>query len=459
MQQRKLEILARLVVVTSLILVAVAMSASSAQAAPPKPLAKNIIIMIADGSSYNQNLAADLYQYGKTGLQPWEAFPFQFAVSTYSADGWGYDPALAWSNYDYVKTRYTDSAAAATAMACGVKTYDAAIGVDVNRNPVPNILEKAESRGKSTGVVTTVELSHATPAGFVAHNVSRDDYAGIANEMILSSATDVIMGAGNPWFDNSGKPVGTPNTYKYVGGQATWDALNAGPVGGDADGDGDADPWTFIQKRGDFQALMSGPTPERVLGVAQVYETMQERRAGAVLAAPYVVPLTESVPTLEEMSKAALNVLDNDPDGFVLMIEGGAVDWAAHSNYPGRTIEERIDFNHAVEAVLGWVQRNSNWGETLLIVTGDHETGYLWGPGSGVPATWVPLVNNGAGVQPGMQFDSPNHTNSLVPLWAKGDAGRLFRPYATHTDPVRGLYIDNTNIANVMFRTLAPTIP
>ena len=89
------------------------------------------------------------------------------------------------------------------------------------------------------------------------------------------------------------------------------------------------------------------------------------------------------MPTLTEMSLAALNVLDNDPDGLYLMIEGGAVDWAAHANQSGRMIEEAIEFERAVEAVLDWVQTNSNWGETLLIVTGDHETGYLTGPDSG----------------------------------------------------------------------------
>jgi alkaline phosphatase len=430
----------------------VAASTPGAHAAPKKPLVKNIIIMIADGSGYNQNDAATLYEYGTTGVQPWEAFPFQFAVSTYSADGWGYDPALAWSDYGYVKTGWTDSAAAATAMATGIKTYDAAIGVDPNGNQAPNVLEKAEEHGKATGVVTTVPISHATPAGFVAHNVYRDNYAEIAREMVLESGADVIMGAGNPRFDDDGKPVATP-VFDYVGGHTTWDALVAGTAGGDADGDGDADPWTLIQARSEFQALATGPTPGRVIGVAQVHQTMQLTRSGDVLAAPYVVPLNEGVPTLAEMAKAAINVLDNDPDGFLLMIEGGATDWAGHTSRPGRLIEERIDFNHAVEAVLDWIQHSSNWGETLLIVTSDHETGYLWGPGTG-PAGWVPLVNNGAGLQPGMQFDGPDHTNSLVPLWAKGDAGRLFREFAVNSDPVRGLYIDNTNIAAVMFHAL-----
>jgi alkaline phosphatase len=89
-----------------------------------------------------------------------------------------------------------------------------------------------------------------------------------------------------------------------------------------------------------------------------------------------------------------------------------------------------------------------------MVVTGDHETGYLTGPGS--DPTWQPLVNNGLGVLPGMEWHSPNHTNSLIPLWAKGDAGRLFRGYADQVDPVRGPYVDNTELAQVLFQLLEP---
>ena len=400
--------------------------AAAAPSATAKPLAKNIIVMISDGWGYNHLEAASYYEYGKDARQIYNRFPFQWAMSTYSYYC-SYDPALAWSDFTYVKSCYTDSASAATALATGIKTYDAAIGVDINGNPVPNALELAEQKGKATGVVTSVEWTHATPAGHVAHNVHRDNYAQIGQQIVNVSAADVVMGAGHPWYDANGMTKATP-TFNYVGGPATWDALVAGTAGGDADGDGIADPWTLIQTRAEFQALMSGPTPDRVLGTAQVYQTLQQGRSGNAFADPYVVPKIETVPTLTEMTVAALNILDNDLDGLYLMVEGGAVDWAAHANQSGRMIEEAIEFERTVEAVVDWVQKNSNWGETLLIVTGDHETGYLWGPGSSL--TWTPIVNNGAGNLPGMQWNSPNHTNSLMILSAKGDAARLFRPYA-----------------------------
>ncbi|MHC5074167.1 MAG: alkaline phosphatase, partial [Planctomycetota bacterium] len=409
-------------------------TATSAFAKSKKPLAKNIIVMISDGWGFNHLSAASYYEYGKDARQIYNRFPFNYAMSTYmayyadeSCYGHGYDPAFAWYDFEYVKSCTTDSAAAATAMSTGVKTYGGAIGVDLNKDALENILEAAEEMGKKTGVVSSVEFSHATPAAFVAHNENRNNYAEIAQEMIYDSAADVIMGTGHPWYDADGQMKSSPNTFKFVGGETTWDDLVAGTAGGDADGDSIDDPWLLIQTRAEFQTLASGPTPKRVIGVPQVYHTLQQRRSGDPHADPYIEPFIDTVPTLEEMTKAALNILDDDTDGLFLMVECGAIDWASHSNQSGRMIEEQIDFERAVEAVNEWVKKNSNWGETLLIITGDHETGYLTGPGS--DPTWEPIVNNGAGNLPGMEWHSTNHTNSLMVLSAKGNAARLFHEY------------------------------
>lgn len=427
-------------------------TAEAAAKTPNKPT-RNVIVMISDGWGYNQIAATDYFTGEK---QAYENFPVKFAMSTYSVK-W-YDPLAAWTDFSWVKTGATDSAAAATAMASGEKTYDAAIGVDLTGARLDLVTEYAEEAGKATGVVSSVEFSHATPAGFVAHNVSRNNYAAIANEMINDSATDVIMGCGAPDYDDSGNAYGatiTESRAKYVGGLSTWaDITDDGRVSGaDADADGFADDWTVIRDRGQFQTLAEGETPERVLGIPRVYTTLQQARGGDGKATPFTVPLTETVPTLGEMSKAALNVLDNDQDGFFLMIEGGAVDWAGHANQSGRVIEEQMDFNAAVEAVINWVKQNSNWGETLLVVTGDHETGYLWGPGSGTidgSATYNPIVDNGSGNLPGMQWYSGDHTNQLIPFFAKGDAGLLFKWNVDGADPVRGKYIDNTDLGDIL---------
>ena len=427
--------------------------ATGGKAATPK----NIIVMISDGCGFNHVEAASLYQHGEPDAQVYHKFPLTIAMSTYEA-GQGYDPAMAWKYFKYVMLEATDSAASATAMACGEKTYGGAIGVGIDGQKLKNVVERAEELGKATGVITSVEFSHATPAGFVAHKGNRGDYSGIANEMIKESAVEVIMGCGNPYFDKDGKALldtAKPN-YGYVGGPDTWKELVAGTAGGDADGDGKADPWKLIQKREEFQKLGEGEAPSRVIGVPQMPETLQQRRGGDAGAEPYKVPLVETVPTLVEMTNAALNVLDNDPDGFFLMIEGGAVDWASHSNQGGRMIEEEIDFSNAVKAVAEWVEKNSSWEDTLVIVTADHETGYITGPDSGVKdgkAVWNPVVNNGKGKMPGLQWHSGGHTDSLVPFYANGpeNAMKVIRSRVKGTDGKRGTYVDNTDIANSIF--------
>jgi alkaline phosphatase len=412
---------------------------------------KNVIVLISDGMGYSQLEAANLYETGARVAQPYEHFPLRAGMATYSASGNEYDPALAWSDFNYVKGGATDSASAATAMSTGVKTYDAGIGVDFHGQPVKHMMEYAEDLGKSTGVVSSVQISHATSAGFVAHNVSRNDYSGIALEMIHDSAVDVIMGAGHPLYTDNATPRTTPS-YRYIGDEATWNGLVAGTVGGDADGDGLPDAWTLVQSREEFQMMAEGDTPERVIGLPMVHSTLQQARSGNGYADPYEVPFTDGVPTLPEMASAALNVLDDNENGLVLMVEGGAVDWAGHGNQTGRLIEEQADFNAMVDVVIEWVEQNSNWGETLVIVTGDHETGYLTGPGSGQTADgaeYYPLVNNGAGNVPGVQWNSGNHTNSLIPIFAKGSASRFLRDRLSESDPVRGRYLDNTAIAEV----------
>jgi len=429
--------------------------------APPK----NIIFLISDGMGFNTMVATDYYQKGNTNSQQYQSFPVKYAMSHYpvmtggypGALQWntGYNPKAMWSNFNYALTDFTESAAAGTALATGFKTYNNSVGKDINFQNLVNLTQIAKGMNKSTGVISTVELSHATPASFVAHNLTRNNYSQIAFEMLLGSRLNVIMGCGSPDYNNSG---GTGhNTYKYVGDSLAWLGLQAGNsvfwVNGVADtvedcnGDGIRDPWTMMQDRSQFQSLMTGNTPLRVLGIPKVFETTQQSRSGDVNANPYVVPLTTTVPTLVEMTKGALNVLDNNPNGFFIMIEGGAIDWAAHANQKGRLIEEQIDFNNSVDAVIQWVNTNSNWDETMVIVTADHETGYLWGPGSGAPATFNPIVNNGQNNLPGMSYYSPEHTNSLVPFFAKGGGSQIFNLFADEADSLKGKFIQNSEIA------------
>ena len=251
-------------------------------------------------------MATDYYTEGKAGTQVYENFPTKLAMSTYSLgdattsdnkDG-VYDPSVMWGEFQDSYDNGTDSAAAGTAMSTGVKTYDAAIGVDEQEVDLTHMTENFEAQGKATGVVSSVEFSHATPASFVAHHGNRNDYSILANEMIKDSATDVIMGAGNPLYDNNGNAKAVPD-YKYVGGAATWNGLVDGSLDvSDADGDGSDDAWTLIQSKDAFEALQSGETASRVIGVPQVYTTLQQARGGDAQSDAYAVGQNSSVPGL-----------------------------------------------------------------------------------------------------------------------------------------------------------------
>ena len=407
------------------------------QAAGAMP--RNVILMIGDGQGYNTVQATTYF----TGAAPvYAGFPVKVGMSTYPL-GSGYDPQAAWRHFAYVRQKATDSGAAATALATGVKTYNGAVSVDATKRPLTTVAEVAVEQGKAAGVVTSVPFSHATPAAMAAHNPDRDDYEGIAQEMLNGPLT-VIMGAGHPEFDNSGSRTApaTPRRYKYVGGPKTWEALKRGSHRN----------WRLIETKVEFEDLAHGrmPLPAKVLGVAQAHNTLQQKRLGDYQAPPFVEPLNKQVPTLAVMTKGALNFLGRNPNGFFLMVEGGAIDWAAHEQQLGRLIEEEMDFNQAVTAAVEWIEAHSGWDQTLLIVTGDHETGHLWGPGSGNPHTFAPLVDRGAGTPPKVEFYSDEHTNALIPLYAKGAGAARFTDYADEVDPQRGPYVDNTEVFRVM---------
>jgi len=190
-----------------------------------------------------------------------------------------------------------------------------------------------------------------------------------------------------------------------------------------------------------------------------VATTLQQARGGllGVVARdePFATPFNDHVPTLATMALGAINVLDNNPRGFYLMIEGGAVDWANHANQLHRMIEEQSDFLAAVEAVVNWIEKNSSWDETLLILTADHECGLLWGPNSN-ETPFDPIRDQGPGKMPAARYNATGHTNSLVPLYARGVGADLFRKLIRGKDSraaevwgISGEFVDNTDIFRV----------
>ncbi|MGO2659555.1 alkaline phosphatase [Mycetocola reblochoni] len=437
--------------------------ALGAAAAPGEPRTpKNVIVMISDGAGYNQFDAARLFETGEsyrqvavdpatgavdrvpgTPSQVYDSYPVQVSQSHYSASGRAaYTTEDAWGDFDWVASGATDSAAAGTALGTGVKTNNGVLGHDASGERLLTVGEQAKEVGKKVGLVTSVTFNHATPAGFIAHNPDRNDYHGLATEMIDSGA-DVIIGAGHPEYtDANEKRAAHFGSGSWIS-ESDFTRVSTGQT-----------PFEYIEAAADFASVAAGEdVPDKLFGLARTAETFQYNRPGLDndKATPFTDPLNEDVPSLATSAQAALNVLEKDDDGFFLMVEGGAVDWAGHANQTTRLVEEQVDFNSAVEQVDAWVEKNSSWDETLVVVTADHETGYLSGPGA--DPSWTPLTGE-KGALPEVSWSSGGHTNALVPFFAKGAGSELLAARSDSWDVVRGAYLDNTDVGEVVFDIL-----
>jgi len=435
---------------------------------PDKP--KNIILFIGDGMGINHIKACDYYY---DLIQPYEKWEDFYWVSTFPY-GSSYNTDSAWTFFNYVKERWTDSAPAATAMASGVKTNNNVIGLDHKYLQVETVCETAKKFNKSVGIITTVPIPHATPAAFLAHVVHRNYYHTITAQMLINSKADVIIGCGNPEWDNSGKPAEKKSyTYFYP---SIWNDLKKGKLAltdetgiiknpNSCDNDNIPDKWFLCENLSTFDSIAKGLlTPKRLLGIPQVYETLQyERKKNENETNPYDTPLNSNVPNLQQMTIAGLNVLKNNSKGFFLMVEGGAIDWAGHDGNAARLIEEMNDFNNSVSAVIDWVEKNSSWSETLIIVVSDHETAYLTGQNineENFKELRLQLENNGKNKLPGMFFHNNKskgyyeHTNSLIPIYIKGAGSEIFKKYLDETDLVRGKYMQNNEIGLALFELI-----
>lgn len=477
--------------------------------------AKNVIVMINDGAGWGTWDATAYWQYGGRDLTPYAGFPFKYGMTTYPLNASkkatnnndslvNYDAKKAWDTsenadkdlpfkgYNYLATNPTDSAAAGTALASGTKTYNNAINVDNNGKPVIFVTLLAKEKGKATGVVTTVPFSHATPAAFGAQSASRNDYHAISHQMLTSGKLDLIMGTGLPGFNSNGnecdklaKDESTSgcgeDSYIYVPKEEV-EQLTSGkliPTGA-------SQPWKVIRSTDDFAKLANGTLRYEgpLLGSPNVAPngTIQQGRQAAIVGKDTNTPSGDAyirtVPTLKTMTEGAIQYLSKKNNGFFVMIEGGATDWSAHTSNActgkgewgntynpncvsveyGRLIEETADFNNAVSSVVDWVEKHSSWDETLLIVTTDHDNGMPMGPDAQNTA-FQAVTNKGKGQMPGFSFrPTGNHSNALVPLWAKGAGAEAFAShvrgndagYAKYVGLNDGKYIDNTDVFRIV---------
>jgi alkaline phosphatase len=412
------------------------------------------------------------------------------------------------AGYNFLKTTFVDSASAGTQIASGEKSYNNAInwtnfpagaGTSLDGQTTA---ELAKAAGRATGVVASVYFSHATPATTGgAHNINRNNLLAISSEMLDSDTLDLIMSPGHPEFNDAGLPTTyAPANANNIGGDANWQLLksNSHPGG-----------WTLIEQRSEFVAIADGTAtpPQRLIGIAQTRNSLQynrpfttdwdgngeldnpfphpffpvseqarlERQSADVNPGDDSVgePFVANVPTLVEMTVAAINTLvaKDGANGIYLMVEGAHIDWAGHGHDTVRLIEEQADFDRAVEAAIAWVEANSNWEESLVIVTADHECGMLWGPNSDTVA-FDPIVDNGIGNLPGMRMNSSQHTNQFVPIYARGVGAERFADLVDGEDPMylamygmqdlKGWsdeYLDITDMFTVIAEVLATATP
>ena len=438
--------------------------------------------------------------------------------------------ALPWldgADPEYIKNLYPDSAGTATALYTGEKTYVGAIGVDIFEESVETLAEQAKSQGKSAGVVSSVPFSHATPAAAVAHVNQRNKYHegsveeetdefghevpdtdNIFRQIVDETQPEVVLGGGHP--DNR-------SGFRYISEEGYNELVN-----GEYD-----DVYTFLE-RGENAASellataselnveegdrlfglygargQSGNLPWRTAdgdysntGLSSRLDATRPLEEGETVEEFIATEVAEN-PTLMDMTTAALDVLEEDRDGFWLMIEGGDIDWAAHDNNLDNMLGTTMDFADSVEIVKDWVEDNGGWEDNLLIVTADHDHYFtltedfpelLQTKGAEALTTAVdedgnPITETGEegelvkvdnedvaasghywGSDPNEKYGWGTHTTRPVPVYYQGDgsevltefAGEGFEAYGEQVPGIEG-FVDQVHIAETMSAALDDT--
>ncbi|MCB9282459.1 MAG: alkaline phosphatase [Lewinellaceae bacterium] len=329
---------------------------------PPETFhpAKNVILLIGDGMGLSQISAA---LYSNNNHLHIEQFSLIGLQKNFASDN-----------------LITDSAASATAMACGVKTYNGAIGVNQDTMPASSILEEAEAHGMATGVITTSTIVHATPAAFLAHQPERKMYQEIALDIARSGA-DLLIGGGKKYFNHR-----------------TIDLL---------------DLYEELEKK---NYLVSDNYQTDFKDLQYSYDknlaffTSNDDPVPFSKGRDYLVPAAKMAPTF---------LANRSQKGFFLMIEGAQIDWAGHANNFDYLIQEMLEFDEVIGEILQFAKAD---GETLVIVTGDHETGGL-------------SINLGSRMNDLLPaWTTEYHTGTLIPVFAYGPGADLFSGIYDNTE-------------------------
>ncbi len=287
--------------------------------------AKNIIFLVSDGMSTGTLNMADLLRQRKEGRSShW--------LGLYRDNR----ARRALMDTASASSLVTDSAAASSAWGGGVRVPNGSLNVGANGETYKPILQKFKGAGKSVGCVTTVQITHATPAGFCVNSKSRGSMADIA-EQYLDLRFDVMMGGGTDLFSANSR-ADKKDMFGQFGQQG----------------------YQVAQTRDAMLGFRPGKPALGVFhtdGLPFAIDRLQS------------TDLQKTVPTLAEMTRTAIDLMRGNPNGFVLQVEGGKVDWAAHANDLSALLYDQLAFDDAVKEVLDFAGKDN---ETLVIMTTDH---------------------------------------------------------------------------------------
>lgn len=298
--------------------------------------AKYVFYFIGDGMGVNQVNGTEMYlaeQEGRIGAKSllFTTFPVASVATTFSATN-----------------SVTDSSAAGTALATGSKTYNGAIGMDDQKQPLQSVAAQAKAAGKKVGVATSVSVDHATPAAFYAHQPDRDMYYEIATDL-PKAGFDFYAGGGflKPTTTADQKEV--PSIFPII----------------------EAAGYTVARGLQEYQSK-----------AAEAGKMVLIQKEGAAPdCLPYAIDRQEGDLSLAEITQSAIDFLTKGKDkGFFLMVEGGKIDWACHGNDAATVFHEVVDMDNAIRVAYEFYKKHPK--ETLIVVTADHETGGL-GLGTG----------------------------------------------------------------------------
>ncbi len=383
-------------------------------------IARNVILLIGDGMGQAHRFAGQLLAAGRDGRLAMDRLAVLGQMDTTPADPMSF---------------VTDSAAAATAIATGVKTQNGSVSIDLEGRERTTILELARASGRSVGLISTCQITDATPAAFAAHVPYRADQSEVARQYIERAEVDVILGGGAVhWFPS---------------GQSLPPSLTR-----------DA-PWHGIGTEGDLVARAQSLGYEFVADAAELESSLKRRQrepggpllglfagqeffvqTGEGLGAAYDPPIT-----LADLTAAAIQILGRNPHGFFLMVEEAAIDRMAHRNNAPLTLKGVLELDRAVQVALAFANRDP---DTLIVVTADHECGglaiagseddpYSYEPGGGLLDTLLtgedgpfPVAGSDYGFVLG--WATTGHTSAPVPITASGPGAERLSGSIDNTD-------------------------